>query len=63
MAVEGGAKAAIFPLDANTSAYLRQRGGDRGTAVSADPGARYAREIVIDLDALTPRVARPHAPR
>jgi 3-isopropylmalate/(R)-2-methylmalate dehydratase large subunit len=62
MAVEAGAKAAIFPHDAITSAYRRERGGDRGTAVSADPGARYAREVVIDLVRLTPRVARPHAP-
>jgi 3-isopropylmalate/(R)-2-methylmalate dehydratase large subunit len=62
LAVEGGAKAAIFPYDGITSAYVRERGGDRGTAVSADPGARYAREMVIDLARLTPRVARPHAP-
>jgi 3-isopropylmalate/(R)-2-methylmalate dehydratase large subunit len=62
LAVECGAKAAIFPHDEITSAYLRTRGGDRGTAVSADPGARYAGEVVIDLARLTPRVARPHAP-
>ena len=62
LAVEAGAKAAIFPHDANTSTYLRSRGGDRGTAINADPGARYASEVVIDLARLTPRVARPHAP-
>jgi 3-isopropylmalate/(R)-2-methylmalate dehydratase large subunit len=62
LAVEGGAKAAIFPHDDITSAYLQARGGDWGDAVHADPGARYAREIVIDLARLTPRVARPHAP-
>jgi 3-isopropylmalate/(R)-2-methylmalate dehydratase large subunit len=62
LAVEGGAKAAIFPHDDITSAYLQARGGDGGAAVHADPGARYAREIVIDLARLTPRVARPHAP-
>lgn len=62
LAVEAGAKAAIFPHDANTSAYRRERGGDRGTAITADDGARYASEVVIDLAELTPRVARPHAP-
>lgn len=62
MAVEAGAKAAIFPHDANTSAYTRERGGDRGTPVSADPDARYARAVVIDLEQLTPRIARPHQP-
>jgi 3-isopropylmalate/(R)-2-methylmalate dehydratase large subunit len=62
LAVEGGAKAAIFPYDEKTEKYLQGRGGRRGTPVGADPGARYAREVVIDLSRLTPRVARPHAP-
>lgn len=62
LAVEGGAKAAIFAHDAITSDYRRERSGDRGVAVSADPGARYAGEIIIDLARLLPRVARPHAP-
>ena len=62
LAAECGAKAAIFLHDAITSAYRRERGGDRGTAVSADTGARYAGEVVIDLERLAPRVARPHAP-
>ena len=60
--VEGGAKAAIFPHDAATSAYRRTHGGERGTPVTADAAAHYGREIVCDLAALTPRVARPHAP-
>lgn len=62
LSVEAGAKAAVFPHDDVTSAYLREHGGDRGTSVSADPGARYAREETIDLASLTPRVAVPHAP-
>ena len=62
LSVEAGAKAAIFPHDARTSAYLGERGGDRGTPVIADPGARYAREITIDLATLSARVALPHAP-
>lgn len=60
--VEGGAKAAIFPHDAQTTAYRRERGGDAGTPVLADPGAQYARDLTCDLSTLTPRVALPHAP-
>ena len=59
--VEAGAKAAIFPHDRNTTAYRASR-GDRGSPVEADVDARYAREIVCDVAALTPRVARPHQP-
>lgn len=62
MAVETGAKAAIFPADAATVAYLDGRTRERLTPVGADPGARYAREIVIDISALSPRVALPHTP-
>jgi 3-isopropylmalate/(R)-2-methylmalate dehydratase large subunit len=58
--VEAGAKAAIFPYDEVTAGY--RRGHDAGTPVAADPGARYVRELVIDLPSLTPRVAQPHAP-
>jgi len=62
LSVEAGAKAAVFPYDDVTSAWLRGRGGDRGTPVAADPGACYVREETIDLASLTPRVAVPHAP-
>jgi 3-isopropylmalate/(R)-2-methylmalate dehydratase large subunit len=60
--VEAGAKAAVFPHDAITSAYRRARGGDRGAPVAADAGAAYARELRYDLARLGPRIARPHAP-
>ena len=60
--VEAGAKAAIFPHDARTTAYLRDRGGDRGTPVTADPDATYVRRLTFDLSTLTPRVSLPHAP-
>ena len=30
--------------------------------MNADAGARYARELMLDLPGLTPRVALPHAP-
>jgi 3-isopropylmalate/(R)-2-methylmalate dehydratase large subunit len=60
--VEAGAKAAIFPYDTNTMVYRAAHGGDRGSAVAADAGARYAREVLCDVSTLTPRIARPHQP-
>ena len=62
LAVETDAKAAIFPADLQTEAYLAGRTEARGTPVNADAGARYARELTLDLPGLTPRVALPHAP-
>lgn len=62
LAVESGAKAAIFPADGATEAYLRDRSASRGTAVRSDAGATFDREIAIALDALAPRVAIPHSP-
>jgi len=62
LSVEAGAKAATFPCDDVTSAYLASCGGDHGMPIAADPGARYAREETINLASLTSRVAIPHAP-
>jgi 3-isopropylmalate/(R)-2-methylmalate dehydratase large subunit len=62
LAVEGGAKAAIWPVDEATLEYLRGRAATEGEAVTSDSGASIAREIVLDLAALTPRVAIPHSP-
>jgi 3-isopropylmalate/(R)-2-methylmalate dehydratase large subunit len=59
LSVEAGAKAAVFPYDEVTAAHVDER---RGTPVAADAGARYVREIVIDLASLAPRVSVPHAP-
>ena len=62
LAVETGAKAAIFPADTETYTYLGGRTTQRGTPVTAGPGARYSRELVLDLSTLSPRVALPHSP-
>jgi 3-isopropylmalate/(R)-2-methylmalate dehydratase large subunit len=62
LAVETDAKAAIFPADRHTEAYLAGRTEARGTPVSADAGAGYAREVALDLGKLAPLVALPHAP-
>jgi 3-isopropylmalate/(R)-2-methylmalate dehydratase large subunit len=62
LAVEMGAKAALFPADEVMYGYLAGRTTKRGTPVEADPGAHYAREIAFDLSTVSPRVALPHAP-
>jgi len=62
LAVESGAKAAIFPADDAVQSYFAGRTTQAGTSVAADRGATYARTITIDLSALTPRVAIPHSP-
>ena len=62
LAVEMGAKTAIFPADDVMQAYLAGRTSVRGTPVSADGGARYARTITLDLGRIEPVVALPHSP-
>ncbi|HEY3935416.1 MAG TPA: aconitase/3-isopropylmalate dehydratase large subunit family protein [Gemmatimonadales bacterium] len=62
LAVEMDAKAAIFPTDAATRRYLAVRANQYREACNADPGARYQREIVFDVSAVTPQIALPHAP-
>jgi 3-isopropylmalate/(R)-2-methylmalate dehydratase large subunit len=62
LAVEMGAKAAIFPADDVTEAYLRDRTTNPGLAVEPDAGAAYTREVTLTLGELAPRIAMPHAP-
>jgi 3-isopropylmalate/(R)-2-methylmalate dehydratase large subunit len=62
LAVEAGAKAAISAADEATWTYLATRTADRGSPAFADPDARYARDVVIDVGKLSPRVALPHSP-
>lgn len=62
LAVEMGAKTAMWVADETTDAYLAGRTAMRGTPVRADPGACYSRDVAIDLSMLSPRVALPHAP-
>ncbi|HEY2375623.1 MAG TPA: aconitase/3-isopropylmalate dehydratase large subunit family protein [Gemmatimonadaceae bacterium] len=62
LAVEAGAKAAIFPHDDATAAYLAGRTDRQPGAVESDPGARYARTLVVDLSRAKRVVALPHAP-
>jgi 3-isopropylmalate/(R)-2-methylmalate dehydratase large subunit len=62
LAVEAGAKAAIWDADEVLLEYLNERHLDVGQRVSSDAGAQFAREIIIDLPSMTPRVALPHQP-
>ncbi|MCK4342910.1 MAG: 3-isopropylmalate dehydratase large subunit [Phycisphaerae bacterium] len=62
MGIEMGAKIAVFPVDAQTEAYLAEVGVARDSyeAVWADADAEYVRELEYDLAALEPVVAKPH---
>jgi 3-isopropylmalate/(R)-2-methylmalate dehydratase large subunit len=62
LAVESGAKAAIFAADDASRKYLAGRTTNAGTPVTPDVGATYARSVTLDLSTLTPRVAVPHSP-
>jgi len=62
MAIEAGAKNGIFPFDAATKEYADGRAKGKYKVVTADPDARYADEISVDLSALEPVVAFPHLP-
>jgi 3-isopropylmalate/(R)-2-methylmalate dehydratase large subunit len=62
LGVEMDAKAAIFPADGATSAYLAGRQVCLDAPVTADIHATYAREVTLDLSQLSPAVALPHAP-
>jgi 3-isopropylmalate/(R)-2-methylmalate dehydratase large subunit len=60
MAVELGAKAGIFPFDGVAEAWLRPRTTAPLGPVAADPGARYAGTMDLDLAAVVPQMALPH---
>lgn len=67
MAIEGGAKAGLFPFDATLEAYIAKHAPERYQsgdymAVESDPDASYAQEITINLSELKPMVAAPHLP-
>jgi homoaconitate hydratase family protein len=62
MGVELGAKTAFFAADAVTEAHYHVLGLPIDIAAAQpDPGAAYEREITLDLSAIEPLVACPHA--
>jgi 3-isopropylmalate/(R)-2-methylmalate dehydratase large subunit len=62
MAIEMGGKAGLVEPDAETEAYLAARGAPAGDVVRSDPEAAVENEVVIDVDSMTPLVAKPHLP-
>ena len=62
MAIEAGGKNGIFPVDAVTEAFVRERTDKQFTVFAADDDAEYAAEYDIDLSAIRPTVAFPHLP-
>ena len=63
MGTELGATTGIFPSDEVTRAFLAAQGReDVFCPLTADPDAIYDRVIDIDLSALVPLIACPHAP-
>lgn len=62
MAVEMGAKNAVFPVDEVTKGFFHSIGVRRTdwNAVWADEGANYRQEFEFDLTTVTPVVAAPH---
>jgi 3-isopropylmalate/(R)-2-methylmalate dehydratase large subunit len=58
--VEVGAKLATFPCDERTRAFVAARTDAPFEPIAADPGARYEREIELDVDSMPFVVAKPH---
>ncbi|GEL77098.1 3-isopropylmalate dehydratase large subunit [Tenuibacillus multivorans] len=60
MAVEAGAKTAIFPFDNVLKDWLEHSGYKKEmTEISPDEDAKYERKIVIDVSKLRPRISLP----
>ncbi len=63
MGAELGATTSVFPSDEVTKRFLEAQGrGVDFVPLSADPGAVYDEELVIDLSSLEPLIALPHMP-
>ena len=63
MGAELGATCSIFPSDENTKKYLQfQKRVKVYRKLEADPDAKYAKVVKINLDKLEPLMAQPHSP-
>ena len=58
--VELGAKLALFPFDEKTREFVVGRSDKAFEPLAADIGARYEKEIEVDVDEMPFMVARPH---
>lgn len=59
LAVEAGAKTAIFEADQKALEYLRERGREPKAVFKSDGDAVYVREYTFDLSKIQPVAARP----
>jgi len=62
MAIEAGAKSGIIAPDSKTREYLKNRTSQPYEEVKSDPDARYAKEIHINAEEISPSVACPRLP-
>ncbi len=62
MAIEAGAKAGLFNVDAKTLEYLKPRAKRKFTAYAADKGAAYDKVYEWDAAKIEPQIAAPHLP-
>lgn len=62
MAIEAGAKAGLFPVDAVCRAWCAEMGFPTDLSLEADTGAPYSQVININLTGRSPVVACPHIP-
>jgi 3-isopropylmalate/(R)-2-methylmalate dehydratase large subunit len=62
MAIEAGAKAGLFRVDAKTQAYVKERATRKYTVYDPDADAEYAQVIEYDVTRMEPQVSIPHSP-
>ncbi|MBW2731391.1 MAG: 3-isopropylmalate dehydratase large subunit [Deltaproteobacteria bacterium] len=62
MATEMGAITVLIPPSEEVLAFCGQRMSEDFEALYADEGASYVREVVVNVEGLTPRVSRPGHP-
>jgi 3-isopropylmalate/(R)-2-methylmalate dehydratase large subunit len=62
MAIEAGAKAGLFHVDALTEAYVSARATRPFKVYASDRDAEYVETITIDAGAIEPQVSFPHLP-
>ncbi len=62
MAIEGGAKNGIFPVDDLTLEYIKEHADRQPVIYEADEDAAYIAEYTVDLSSLKSTVSFPHLP-
>jgi len=63
MGAELGATSSLFPSDGRTREYLEAQGrGSTWRELSADEGASYDEDLLLDLGAIEPLIAKPTSP-